>query len=165
MTKYIFSIEKSQKLVSNNNQDLKRIKLKSLNGNREIGFCHTNSGTCSIYKDIQDQNKDKVLCWISDNTHHSCTSERMLKYDFDFNNTKARVVFDDNCEYRISLSDTSNGTHVILPRSLILDKNLNLKDYYNKEIKLIKGEKVSSATEDFECYTPKLHMKEGRFVN
>ncbi|WCR58227.1 collagen-like protein [Wolbachia endosymbiont of Ctenocephalides felis wCfeJ] len=153
MTRYLFEIRNSQKIVSNGDRGLTKIELKSVHYNKEIKFCHANFGTCGI---DEIGNIRQVLCWVSNNTDNFCMSERMLLHTLNFDSVEAQVVLNDNCEYRISLYDTNGGARVILPRSLILNKDINLKNYYNKKIKLEIGEKIISDGKYLNYYTPKV---------
>ncbi|WP_225536751.1 hypothetical protein, partial [Wolbachia endosymbiont of Mansonella ozzardi] len=53
-----------------------------------------------------------------------------------------KVILDEDCEHKIAVP-ACNNQWIILPKSSLFSENLNLKKYYNQELKLLKGE---------ECY-------------
>ncbi|MDR2547930.1 MAG: collagen-like protein [Rickettsiales bacterium] len=144
--KYIFNFACSQdkqlKRYGSFPNNINKIKLLSEDGGKEINFCGPYFGSYCTFEPKEENAKPyfKLFThWAADD----CSWEEEGIYmpnSVELDKVKVEVTFNHHCEYQVVLSG-KGISRLTLPKSALFSRDLNLRKYYNKEIKLEKGEK------------------------
>ncbi|MDR1139679.1 MAG: hypothetical protein LBJ80_05425 [Rickettsiales bacterium] len=145
--KHIFEFACDQdqqlKLYGSSPNNINKIKLLGKD-NKEIKFCGPYFGSYSIFVKKEESKEEEFfklfMHWASSDDCNWKDKGTYTPNSVDCKEVKVEVVLDNHCEYQIVLSAWNQ--RITLPRSSLFSQNLNLKKYYNKEIKLLKGEEL-----------------------
>lgn len=149
MVKHIFNIVCTDDTVGSNPQ-YKRIKLVgNVNGEEKtIKLCGPYFEASCIHA---QGGKEKFILWVGEAKYNFCeddfydswTDRKFYrKEDIPLSDVKLKVILDKDCEYKIAVS-VEDDQWITLSKSPLFGKNLNLGEYYNRELSLSKGEKYS----------------------
>ncbi|MFP3022719.1 MAG: hypothetical protein ACEY3K_07355, partial [Wolbachia sp.] len=155
MQRYSFNIICSKDILGNNSR-YTRVKLEHQDDKEKIiKFYGPYFGAYGI--NLVGNKSESFDLWIEkgkykfheDNFSDEWTNgEFYKKASIPLQNVRLKVILDDLCEYKLSIH-IQNGEWITLPKSSLISKNINLNIYYNKELKLSKGEAFS---EHNNCY-------------
>ncbi|MDG7055037.1 MAG: hypothetical protein LJD31_00565 [Wolbachia endosymbiont of Menacanthus eurysternus] len=144
MVKHIFNIVCTDDTVGDSSI-YKKIKLVEEQTGKTIKFCGPYIGAYSI---CERDGQESFELWVEKAKYNFregdfCDSwtDRKLYYkeNIPLGEVKLKVILDEDCEYKIAVS-VGDDQWITLPKSSLFGENLNLGEYYNQKLNLLKGE-------------------------
>ncbi|MDG7056935.1 MAG: collagen-like protein [Wolbachia endosymbiont of Penenirmus auritus] len=144
MVKHIFDIVCTDDTVGDSSI-YKKIKLVEEQTGKTIKFCGPYIGAYSI---CERDGQESFELWVEKAKYNFregdfCDSwtDRKLYYkeNIPLGEVKLKVILDEDCKYKIAVS-VGDDQWITLPKSSLFGENLNLGEYYNQKLNLLKGE-------------------------